>query len=222
MTEAQPEEITFEMMREVLYSAVVSDALDGLGYKNQSPRIQIPPRTTGDVLVGRCKTTAWEDIDFEDPSPYELELKAVDECTQDDVLICAANGSMHSGIWGELLSTAASNRGCVGAIVDGAVRDITKMTEMGFNVYARSTCVYDSLNRQRVIAVDEPVQIDGVTFSAGDVVIADRDGVVVIPREIEDEAIKAAWVKVHSENVTRDAIKNGMLASEVYEKYGVL
>ena len=66
------------------------------------------------------------------------------------------------------------------------------------------------------------MQIDGVTFSAGDIVIADCDGVVVIPREIEDEAIKAAWVKVHSENVTRDAIKNGMLASEVYEKYGVL
>ena len=106
-----PQEITIEMMREKLYAAVVSDALDALGYKNQSPRVPLPPQTSEGVLVGRCKTTQWEDIDFEDPSPYELELKAIDACQADDVLICAANGSMHSGVWGELLSTASKNRG---------------------------------------------------------------------------------------------------------------
>ena len=217
-----PQEITIEMMREKLYAAVVSDALDALGYKNQSPRVPLPPQTSEGVLVGRCKTTQWEDIDFEDPSPYELELKAIDACQADDVLICAANGSMHSGVWGELLSTASKNRGCIGAIIHGAVRDISKIKALGFAVYASGRCVYDSMNRQRVISIDEPVQIDGVTFCSGDLVIADEDGVVVVPQEIEETAIQNAWKKVHDENVTRDAIINGMLAMEAYKKYGVL
>ena len=129
---------------------------------------------------------------------------------------------MHSGIWGELLSTAASNRGCVGAIVDGAVRDIRQMTAMQFPVFARGRCIYDSQDRQRVIDLDVPVEIDGVTFRPGDLVVADVDGVVVVPQEIETKAIRAAWDKVHAENITRDAIRDGMKATDAYAKYGVL
>ena len=158
----------------------------------------------------------------EDPRPYELELKAVDDCRPDDVLIAAASGSQYSGIWGELLSTAAKNSGCVGAIIDGAVRDISKMRDMGFVVYARSACVYDSLHRQRVIDVDVPVEIAGVRFCSGDLVIADEDGVVVVPQEIEAVAIQKAWDKVHAENRTRDAIREGMKAVTAYETFGVL
>src|SRR5262245_4453201 len=129
-------EITLTLMRQTLYSAVVCDALDSLGYTNQSPRVQLRPMTGRDKLVGRCKTTLWADMSHVDPKPYELELRAVDGCKPDDVLIAAAGGSMRSGIWGELLSTAAKNSGCVGAIVDGAVRDVAKMTAMGFAIFA--------------------------------------------------------------------------------------
>jgi regulator of RNase E activity RraA len=216
------EPITLEMMRQTLYSAVVCDALDGLGFKNQSPRVQLRPVTGHPKLVGRCKTTLWVDMAHVDPRPYELELRAVDSCKPDDVLICAAGGSMRSGIWGELLSTAARNSGCVGTIVDGAVRDVAKMTAMNFPAFARGTCIYDSQNRQRVVDIDVTVEIDGVSFSSGDLVIADVDGVVVVPRQVEQEAIRRAWDKVHAENVTRDAIKAGMKAVAAYEKYGVL
>src|SRR5262245_17013670 len=113
--------ITLTMMRESFYSAVVCDALDSVGLPHQSPRVPLRPLTTTGVLVGRCKTTLWADMFHEDPRPYELELKAVDGCRPDDVLIAAAGGSLRSGIWGELLSTAARNTGCVGALVDGAV-----------------------------------------------------------------------------------------------------
>ena len=65
----QPEKITLDMMRQSLYSAVVCDALDGLGFTNQSPRTQLLSLTVDEVLVGRCRTTSWEDIDFEDPAP---------------------------------------------------------------------------------------------------------------------------------------------------------
>ena len=123
---------------------------------------------------------------------------------------------------GGACSTAARNSGCVGTIVDGAVRDVAKMTAMGFAVFARGTCVYDSLNRQRVVDVDVPVEIAGVRFCCGDLVIADTDGIVVCPREVEAEAVRRAWQKVHAENVTRDAIKAGMKAAAAYEKYGVL
>lgn len=216
------QEITLPMMRESLYAAVVADALDSLGLRHQSPRIQLRPFTGESLLVGRCKTTLWGDMYHEDPSPYELELRAVDSCQPDDVMICAAGGSMHSALWGELLSTASRNTGCIGAIVDGAVRDVVKMREMNFPVFARGTSVYDSQNRQRVVDLDVPVEIAGVRFCSGDLVFADGDGVVVVPQDIEREAIGRAWDKVHAENKTRDAIRGGMLATDAYEKFGVL
>lgn len=215
-------EITIEMMRQAFYSAVVCDALDALGFPNQSPRVSLRPTTVDTVLIGRCKTTLWADMAHVDPMPYELELKAVDTCQPDDILIAAAGGSMRSGIWGELLSTAARNAGCVGAIVDGAVRDVRQMAEMGFPVYALGTIIYDSKDRQRVIDIDVPVEIDGVAFHPGDLVIADLDGVVVVPRAVEADVVQAAWAKVNAENEVRDAIKAGMPATDAFNKYGVL
>lgn len=221
-TAAGKSAITLEMMRRELHSAAVCDALDAMGYPRQAPRAALAPLTGIHKLVGRCRTTLWVDMAHVDPRPYELELRAVDACQPDDVVIAAAGGSMRSGIWGELLSTAARNGGCAGTIVDGAVRDTAQMTAMGFACFARGTCIYDSRNRQRVVDIDVPVEIDGVRFAPGDLVFADDDGVVVVPREIEAEAIARAWAKVHAENVTRDAIAGGMKAVAAYRKYGVL
>jgi regulator of RNase E activity RraA len=138
------------------------------------------------------------------------------------VLVAAAGGSMKSGIWGELLSTAARNAGCAGAIIDGAVRDVAKMNELGFRVFARGTCPLDSLHRQRVTAVDVAVEIGGVRIAPGDLLFADLDGVVVVPRKIEAEALAKAWEKVTAENRVRDEIRAGSKAGEVFRKYGVL
>lgn len=215
-------EITLAMMREKLTAAVVCDALDAMGLHRQSPRIPLRPLTVPGVLVGRCKTTLWADMAHPDPRPYELELKAVDGCRPDDVLVCAAGGSVRAGVWGELLTTAARNTGCVGVVVDGSVRDVTRMRQTGFPVFARGTCVYDSKDRQRVIDLDVPVEIDGVAFGPGALVIADEDGVVVVPREAEAEAVRRAWEKVHAENEVRDAIRAGMKAAEAFDRYGVL
>lgn len=214
--------MNFSELSKSLYTAVICDALDSIGYENQSPRIQFSVNTGVERLMGRSKTTLWVDMYHEDPSPYELELKAVDDCKPDDVLIAAAGGSIRSGVWGELLSTAALNSGCVGAIIHGAIRDVSKMEQMRFPVFATSKCVFDSQNRQRIVDIDVPIQIDGVVITPGDIVFADEDGIVFIPQEVEDEIIKKALVKVNAENVTRDAIKKGMKATAAYEKYGVL
>ena len=222
MNSADREPITLPMMRQALYSAVVCDALDSVGLTRQSPRVPIKPMTVEAVLIGRAKTTLWADMAHADPQPYELELLAVDTARPDDVLIAAAGGTFRSGLWGELLSTAARRSGCVGVIVDGAVRDVAKMRAMSFPVFARGTCLYDSKDRNRVIDVDVPVEIDGVLFSPGDLVVADLDGVVVVPQNVEQDVIRRAWNKVHAENEVRDSIARGMTAGEAFAKYGVL
>jgi regulator of RNase E activity RraA len=215
-------DITLADMRARFTAAVVCDALDAEGYPNQSPRVPLKPLTVPGVLIGRCKTTLWADMAHPDPRPYELELRAVDACRPDDVLVCAAAGSARSGIWGELLSTAARNRGCAGVVADGAVRDVARMRGMGFPAYARGTAVYDSKDRQRVIDLDVPVVIDGVTFSPGDLVVADEDGVVVVPGRAEAAVVRRAWEKVHAENQVRAAIAGGLPAAEAFARYGVL
>ena len=214
--------ITLEMMRRSFYSAVIADALDSVGRRCQAPRVALRPMTVETVLVGRCKTTLWADMAHVDPEPYALELQAVDSARPDDVLIAAAGGSTRSGIWGELLSTAARRSGCVGCVVDGTVRDVLRMRQMQFPVWARGTSVYDSRDRQRVVDVDVPVEIAGVVFSPGDLVVADVDGVVVVPRDVEQEVVHRAWEKVNAENTVRQKIAEGMSATEVFERYGVL
>jgi 4-hydroxy-4-methyl-2-oxoglutarate aldolase len=214
--------ISLEMIRKNLSSALVCDALDSLGIRRQSPAIAWSVKTVEGLLVARSKTTRWAESSTVDPRPYEKELLAVDSCLPDQVLIAAASGSMSSGIWGELLSTAARNSGCAGAIVDGAVRDVGQMQAMQFPVFARGTCPYDSKDRQQVTAVDVTVEIAGVAFHPNELVLADSDGVVVVPAEIEEEAIRRAWQKSRDENRTRDAIKQGMKAGEAYRRYGVL
>jgi 4-hydroxy-4-methyl-2-oxoglutarate aldolase len=215
-------EITLAMMREKLTAAAVCDALDALGLRRQSPRVQLRPLTVPGVLVGRCRTTLWAEMAHPDPRPYELELRAVDAGRPDDVLVCAAGGSLRSGVWGELLTTAARNAGCVGVVVDGAVRDVARMRQMGFPVFARGTCAYDSKDRQRVIDLDVPVEIDGVRFDPGALVVADEDGVVVVPPAVEAEAVRRAWEKAHAEDEVRAAIRAGMKATEAFARYGVL
>jgi regulator of RNase E activity RraA len=215
-------EITLSMIRERLSSALLSDALDRLGYRRQSPAVRLQAWTGIAKLVGRAKTTLWADMAHEDPKPYELELRAVDSCGPDDVIICAAGGSVRSAVWGELLSTAARNRGCVGVIVDGAVRDVVKMTELAFPCFALATSVYDSLHRQRVIDVDVPIELGGVTCRPGDLVIIDLDGMVVVPPEMERDAIRDAWQKAHTENHILEDLRAGQTATEVFRKHGTL
>jgi regulator of RNase E activity RraA len=93
---------------------------------------------------------------------------------------------------------------------------------MRFSVFARGTCPYDSKDRQEVTAIDVDVEIAGVVFHPNDLVFADADGVVVVPSEVEEEAIRRAWHKAHDENRTRTAIQQGMKVTEAYRRFGVL
>lgn len=214
--------IPIEVLRERLFTAVVCDALDAVGRREQSPAVPLRPLTTDGVLVGRARTTLWAEVETPSLSPYEIELRAVDSCAPDSVFIAAAAGAMSAGIWGELLSTAALRRGVAGAVIDGAVRDVRAMRAMRFPVFARGTSPYDSANRLHAVDLDAPVELGGVRIVPGDLVVADADGLVVVPAEVETEVIDRAWRKVTGENAVREAIRRGMSAAEAWERFGIL
>jgi 4-hydroxy-4-methyl-2-oxoglutarate aldolase len=215
--------ISLSQIREFLSVALLCDALDTVGQPFQSPRIELFSLSgTSGMLIGRAKTTLWTDMAHVDPEPYKLELAAIDTTQSDDVMVCAASGSMRSGIWGELLSSAARNVGCAGVIVHGAVRDVEKIRTMNFPLYASGKSPYDSRNRQRVVDYDVKIEIGGVQIAPGDLIAADEDGVVVIPQAVENQVIQLAWDKIHAENRVRDAIVGGMSATEAFHTFGVL
>lgn len=205
-----------------LFTAVVLDALDGIGLKNQSPDCPILPQTLRKPVIGIAKPLLWIDFAYEDPGTYDLELKAVDAIRPNEVVVCATSQSRRSGIWGELLTTAAMTRGARGVVTDGTVRDVDRMTEMEFPVYACGTCAYDSWNRQKVVDYDVAIEIGGVKVQPGDIIIADVDGVAVVPVAAADDVLAAALEKVENENDFRRAVKAGMPLAEAYSKFQIL
>ncbi|MEP7453438.1 RraA family protein [Phyllobacterium sp. SB3] len=203
-------------------TALVLDIMDGLGRRQQALDMGIEPRASQRTVIGSAKTLLWMDFAHEDQSTYELELKAVDSLLPHEVVVCATANSGRSGIWGELLTTAAMRRGAAGVVTDGAVRDIAQMQGMGFPVYSRFLSPYDSFNRQKVVAYDVMVEIDGVTIRPADVIVADLDGVAIVPQEIAPDILRLALEKADREDRFRDAVRNGSSLTEAYQKYNVL
>lgn len=212
----------FDMMRERLYAAVISDALDGIGLREQVLHHKIRPLLPETVVVGRAMPVQCVEV-FEIPDePYQQEIAAVDSLKQDDVLVCSTNGSTRISFWGELLSTAAVARGARGAIIDGFIRDVRKIMRMRFPIFTTGISPVDSNGRGEVVEYNVPIECGGVKVNPGDVIFGDADGVVVIPQQEERKVIEAALEKVSGENKTREALQEGATLREVYDKYGIL
>ncbi len=212
----------FDMMEKQLYAAVISDALDAAGYREQTLRYTIRPLYPEAIVVGRAMPVLCVDV-YEIPDePYQQEIAAVDNLKKDDVLVCSTNQSTRNCIWGELLSTAARARGARGAIVDGFIRDARQIMAMQFPVFMTGLSPVDSSGRGDVVAYNVPIECGGVMVNPGDIVFGDIDGIVVIPQAVEAEVIEAALAKVSGENRTRDELRAGATLREVYDKYGIL
>jgi regulator of RNase E activity RraA len=208
-----------------LYTAVVSDALDSKGFRRQSLGIDIRPLDESLVLTGRARTAQWMPVDPDAPkpaNPYEKEIEYLDSGKPGDVFVMAVGRHPEIVPWGELLSTACRCRGARGLLADGLVRDSRRIIEMKLPVFCTGRRPLDSAGRGQVVAYDVPVTIDGVTIRPGDFILADIDGAVVVPREVEKEVLATAWAKVAGENRTRDALLAGRLLRDVYEEFGVL
>lgn len=212
----------FDLMCEKLYTAVVSDTLDEMGHRNQVMRENIVPLSLDWIVAGRAKTILAVDVHHIPENPYEKEIAAVDSVKPGEIVVGCTNESKQNGLWGELLSTASKARGARGAIVDGLIRDTKKILELDFPVFATGTKPVDSKGRGLVIDYDVPVVCGGVLVYPGDVIFADRDGVVCIPQNLVQEVVEIALDKATRENHTRDELLVGKTLREVYDKYGVL
>ncbi len=212
----------FKVMRERLYSSVISDILDRVGFKNQAMEAEIRPLFPEAVLVGRALTVLSVDVYHEPTDPYLLEIESVDSLKPNDVLVASTNKSKRTCFWGELLSTAAKARGASGAVIDGYTRDVKRIVKMKFPVFARGVKPVNSYGRSVVINYNVPLECGGVLVNPGEIVFGDIDGVVVIPRAVESQVVEKALEKVGAENKTREELKKGAHLRDVYQKYHVL
>jgi regulator of RNase E activity RraA len=218
-------EIDFASLKKVLYSAVLSDVLDGFGQVNQAMHPFIRPLDDEAVMFGRARTGLYMNTYSvaEGENPYEIEIALVDDLKPDDVAVFGCGGpTIRIAPWGELLSTAASYRGAAGCVTDGLVRDVRHIRKMGFPVFHGGIGPLDSRGRGKMMAMDLPVACGGVIVVPGDLVFGDVDGVVVIPQALAGRVIDEAVAKVTSENRTREELARGLRLADVYAKYGVL
>ncbi len=203
-----------------LYTPVVADVLDRLGYRDQCLRADIRPLSRGAVAAGVARTVRTVPApELATTEPYKGEMAAVDALRPGDVMVVS---ECHWSFWGELLSTAARYRGCHGVVIDGYTRDTRAIIAMGFPVFCRGMHPADSLGRLDVVEHDVPIHCGGVLVCPGDLVLADDDGVVVIPRGTAEPALAAAEEKVRGENLVRKALAEGMSVTEAFRRYGVL
>jgi regulator of RNase E activity RraA len=212
----------FRHIETLLYTPVIADSLDELGYRNQAMRERMRPLNPEARLAGWARTMVCVDTYHMEPNPYTMEIEAVDSLLPGEVAVVGTGESIRNAPWGELLSTAAKARGARGAVVDGLVRDVKKMDELGFLVFAVGIKPVDSRGRGCVTDYNVPVESGGVMVYPGDLVAADYDGVVVVPSAIVDEVVRMATDKVTRENHTRDELRQGAYLRDVYAKYGVL
>lgn len=215
----------FAGLGEKLYSAVLSDVMDGFGYRKQALNSSIRPLDDTLTLCGRARTGTYMaiyDADDPDENPYEVEIRLIDDVAPGEVPVLACAGNLAIAPWGELLTTATVMRGGVGCVTDGLCRDVRAIRQRRFPVFAGGIGPLDSRGRGKMLAMDRPVECGGAMVRSGDIIFGDVDGVVVIPQAIEEQVIEAALEKITGENMTREELLGGSKLAEVYAKYGVL
>jgi regulator of RNase E activity RraA len=211
-------------IRARLYTAIMSDVLDGLGFADQAMPPSIRPLDEALVMAGYARTGLYRETYrvVPDENPYELEIALVDDLKPDDVVVFGCGGSTRIAPWGELLTTAARARGAAGCVTDGYVRDIRQIRALGFPVFHGGIAPLDSKGRGIVAEIDVAIRCASVAIAPGDLVVGDADGVIVVPRAIEQQAVAQALAKVTSEDRTRDELAAGARLGDVFAKYRVL
>ena len=205
-----------------LYTAAVTDVLDELGFLRQTLPHTIQPlaadmRVAGYAFTARGRPHRGTPRDRDET--LRRFLKMLGAVPADSVLVLAANDSV-AAHFGELSAEWFRARRVRGAVVDGSTRDATAITRLRFPTFVRYLTPQDSVPRWRVADLGQPVTIGGVRISLGDVVVADRDGVVVVPRRVAHEVLVRCERLVGTENRVRSAVRRGLEPLAAYEKFG--
>jgi 4-hydroxy-4-methyl-2-oxoglutarate aldolase len=140
---------------------------------------------------------------------------AVEQCLPGDVLVVTTTSPSTDGMFGELLATSLISRGVRGLVIDAGVRDVSELKELGFPVWSRAISAQGTV-KATAGSVNVPVTVGGQTIHPGDVVLADDDGVLRVPRADVEQAITASKTRVAKEEATRQALRGGELGLDRY------
>lgn len=141
--------------------------------------------------------------------------QAVASAPAGSVLVADVQRAAH-GHWGEILAVAAQRHGIAGLVIDGGVRDVAEQADLGFPVFASLITVVGA-TKEHPGRFDVPVRVGGVVVAAGDLVVGDADGVIVIPAEEVEQTLARADARVAAEQSALDAIRSGVTTLDYYE-----
>ncbi len=209
----------FSLVSSTLFTAVLGDIMDQMGYTRQFFPPAITPLRDDMQLVGRALT-----VQLEPAGPQQRDygqlFEALDDLKPGEVFV--AGGAIgDAAVWGELMTTRALRLQSFGAVLDGPTRDTRRVLNMGFPVFCRGSYGQDQAGRATVTAYRVPLTMGGATVNNGDLIVADRDGVLAVPRVVESEVIERALQKATTENTLLDDLQRGMSAAEAFQKYGI-
>ncbi len=213
-------ELTDLVLRE-LYTPVVGDILDALGEYHRFLPQPIQPMREEMKVVGRAMPVLMVDVFGPQKKPFGLLTEALDDLRPGEVYV-ASGGELRSAYWGELLTATARTRGAVGAVINGFHRDSPQVLSQNWPVFSRGRFAQDSSVRTQVIDFRCSIEVAGVRVDPGDLIFGDLDGVLVVPRRLEEEVVSKALEKARGEKVVRKAIEGGMSATEAFRTFGIL
>jgi regulator of RNase E activity RraA len=199
----------------------VSDAIEQLtGQRMYMTHHMQPIFTT--KFAGYAVTVKMVKEENHDPNALSGMLQAIDHGSKDSVYVMTIPDGVDIAGMGGLMGTAMSAREFSGAVIDGAVRDVAYLRKIGFPVYARGITPATSAGHYRVAGTGVPVVCDGVTVDAGDIVAADSDGVVVVPREIAPKVLVLSQQLDFKEHSMYAFIENTKSIEDAVKKFGRL
>jgi regulator of RNase E activity RraA len=213
---------TLDEISSKLFSAVLSDILDSVGITGQVANQSLRPLHPDMRVVGYARTARGVTVNRVPAHPYVKLLGSIDSLTNEQVLIIGLEPTSVSAMFGGLLATAVQVAGGRGVIVDGNIRDAKEIESLGMPTFMRGLLPLDSYGRDEIVEVDGPIDLGGVLVYPGDLVLADFDGVVVVPQAVEDQVLTAAFRKVEGEGEVRLALRAGMSTADAFEKFGIL
>jgi regulator of RNase E activity RraA len=219
MAEWKNDSELFDIMKKEIYTGVLCDMLDTLGCSHQFLPREIQALRPTDVRAGRAYPTIICDVYGEQKTPLGKLPEAIDHIKEGEIYI-VAGGDRRCSYFGEIMTATIRAHGGVGAVIDGYMRDTRQVLEQNFPVFCRGRDAQGSLYRNQVIEYGVPVEIGNIKINPGDLIFADIDGVVVIPKDIEEEAVAITLQKVRGERDIRKAVENGMSAVDAVTKFG--
>jgi 4-hydroxy-4-methyl-2-oxoglutarate aldolase len=203
-----------------LYTGLVADVLDQQGVRTHSLPASIRPLKENLVVAGTaftCQGYPTGDIKSDDTP---MLIKMLESLTPNCVAVMGTGGDLSSSHWGEIMTLAAKQRGCAGAVVDGGVRDAAYILKSRFPVFVKFYLPASSVSRFELKELQAPIRIGDVGVLAGDFILGDMDGVVVIPKALIRDVLVEAETKMRKEAGMRRALRKGMALPEAYKKYG--